>query len=242
MKLSVIIPMYNESGRIANTARQLCSVLREDFPGDFEIIFCDDGSTDGSAAEVEKLGFPEIRVVSYQPNRGKGYAVRRGMLESRGEVAMFTDADLAYGTGVFSRFVEEFENDGTAGCVFGSRNIGKDGYDGYSFIRKIASKCYLKVLSVVGGLKQTDSQCGCKAFRGDAARAIFSVCETDRFAFDFEVIMIAEKLGYRITELPVRVINHGESKVHVLRDTFRMLKDLRRIRKRVGKPDSGRKK
>ena len=117
--------------------------------------------------------------------------------------------------------------------VIGSRPLHPEGYAGYTAIRKLASKTYIKVLNVAGGFRLSDSQCGCKAYRGDAAHAIFSRTETKGFAFDFETILWAQKFGYRILEMPVTIVNHRESKVNVLRDTFKMLKELQQIKKRV---------
>lgn len=237
MKLSVCIPMYNESSVIEASAKALYSYLEEHFPGEYEIVFTSDGSTDGCDALVEALGLPTVRVISYTPNRGKGYAVRTGLLESRGDVAFFTDADLAYGCDVIERFYAEFEKEPGLGAAMGSRNLSKDGYEGYTFLRKLASKIYLKVLAIVGGLKLSDSQCGCKAFSREAVNAIFPRCEVDRFAFDFEAILWAQKLGLKMAEVPVKVINHGESKVRLLRDTFRMLKDLSKMKRRIRKAE-----
>ena len=102
-------------------------------------------------------------------------------------------------------------------------------------MRKIMSKVYIKVLCIVGGFKLSDSQCGCKAFGREAAKDIFSRCKIDGFAFDFECILWAQKLGYKISEMPVKIINHRESKVRVFRDTAKMLRDVRGIRRRVNK-------
>ena len=155
------------------------------------------------------------------------------MLEADGDIIMFTDADLAYGTEVIGRVYDIFESVPETQIVTGSRNLSRDGYEGYTFLRKLMSKAYIKVLCFVGGFKLTDSQCGCKAFCRAAAKDIFSRLEVDGFAFDFEAILWAGELGYKISEMPVKVINHRESKISVLKDTFRMLSDLRRIKKRV---------
>ena len=92
------------------------------------------------------------------------------------------------------------------------------------------SKAYIKVLCIVGGFKLSDSQCGCKAYKQTAAKDIFSRCKVDGFAFDFESIIWAQKLGFKIIEMPVKIINHRESTVRVFRDTAKMLRDLVRIR------------
>ena len=236
MKISVCIPMYNENRVIADTARTLSAYMEAHFE-DYELLFVSDGSVDGCDKKVERLQLPHVRVISYMPNRGKGYAVRTAMLAATGDVRMFTDADLAYGTEVISRVAKEFEAHQDADLVLGSRNLASDGYEGYTLLRKFASRTYLRVLCMVGGFQLSDSQCGCKAFSGRAAEAIFSKCEVNGFAFDFEAILWADKLGLKIYEMPVKVINHGESKVNVLRDTVKMLKDLRKIKKRIRKTD-----
>ena len=236
MKFTVCIPMYNESAIIADTAKKLSAYMSENFE-DYEIIFSDDGSKDGSADLVKKLELPNVRVVGYPDNRGKGSAVREAMLASEGDAVMFTDSDLAYGTDVIKKVAEAFENNPDCDLVVGSRNLDKSGYDGYTLLRKIASKCYIGVLKIAGGLKISDSQCGCKAFSGRAAKRVFSHCQVNRFAFDFEAILIAEKCGYKIKEIPVKVINHGESKVNVVKDSVKMLRDIAKMKKRISKLD-----
>lgn len=232
MDITVCIPMYNESARIAGTARVLSEYMSRKFE-DYEIIFSDDGSTDGSADIVRALKLPNVRVTGYQKNRGKGCAVRTAFLESRGDFVMFTDADLAYGTDVIWRAYEKHLACPQAGMVIGSRNLGKDGYEGYTFIRRMASKTYIKLLGIIGGFKLSDSQCGCKGFTAGAVSDIFPRCEVDGFAFDFEAILWAGKLGIDIVEMPVKVINHGESKVSVMRDALKMLSDLGKMKKRI---------
>ncbi len=228
--------MYNENGIIADTARTLHEYMSSTF-SNYEIIFSSDGSTDGCDKTVESLGLPHVRVVGYPNNQGKGCAVRTAFLAAEGDIVMFTDADLAYGTDVIKRVYDAFmENPGTD-VVIGSRNLHKDGYEGYTFIRKLASKVYIKVLCIAGGFKLSDSQCGCKAFTKATVREIFPRCEVNGFAFDFEAILWATKLKKKITEVPVKVINHRESKVHVVSDTFKMLRDLRRMKKRIKHAD-----
>lgn len=236
MKFSLCIPMYNESSIIAETAKTLSAYMESQFD-DYEILFSSDGSTDGCDKIVEDLGLPNVRVVGYEKNRGKGCAVRTAILESKGDIVMFTDADLAYGTDVIKRVAETFEANPDAQMVIGSRNLNNDGYEGYTLLRKIMSKVYIKVLCIAGGFKLSDSQCGCKAFRRNAADTIFPRCLVDGFAFDFEAILWAVKLGYKIAEMPVKVVNHRESKVRIVRDTLRMLRDLRQMKKRIKKTE-----
>ncbi|MCQ2353780.1 MAG: glycosyltransferase [Clostridia bacterium] len=240
MKISVCIPMYNESKVIGSTARSLSEYMEKNFvlpdgERDYEIIFADDGSTDGCADIVRELDLPCVRVVGYEKNQGKGCAVRTAMKAARGDIAMFTDADLAYGTEVIGKMAETFAHNPDSDLVIGSRNLSKDGYAEYTFIRKLASKVYIKVLCLVGGFRLSDSQCGCKGFSHDAVEKIFPRCEVNGFAFDFEALLWAGKYEMKITEMPVSVKVHGDSKVHVIKDTMKMLRDLLSMRRRIAK-------
>lgn len=232
MKISVVIPMYNESAVIEQTARQLSYAMQSSFD-DYEILFSDDGSTDGCGQLVRDLGLPNVCVTGYEKNRGKGCAVRTGILAATGDIVIFTDADLAYGTDVIAEAVRRLEENPDCGMLIGSRNLEKGGYGDYGHLRRIMSRLYIRVLCLVGGFRLSDSQCGFKAFRREVAYAIFSRAKVDGFAFDFEAILRAQKLGIPILEMPVRVINHGNSKIHVFRDSAKMLRDLRRIRREV---------
>ena len=232
MKISVCIPMYNESAIIADTAKTLAAALEERFGEDYELLFSDDGSTDGSGTIVRDLQLPRVRVVGYEQNRGKGCAIRTGVLAAEGNIVIFTDCDLAYGLDVVAEAVERFEKDPEADIIIGSRNLSKDGYEGYTLLRKIASKTYIKCLALAAGFRLSDSQCGFKCFRRETARKIFSTCEVDGFAFDFEALIKAKNMGAVIREMPVKVINHRASKVNVFRDSLKMLRDVRGIKKR----------
>ena len=234
MKFSLCIPMYNESSIIKETAQTLHEYMSANFE-DYEIIFSNDGSKDGCDKMVDEMNLPNVRVVGYEVNRGKGYAVRTAMLAAEGDVVMFTDADLAYGCDIIKRVADTFAANPDADMVIGSRNLSEDGYEGYTFIRKLASKIYIKVLSIVGGFKLSDSQCGCKAFTGSAVKKIFPRCEINRFAFDFECILWAVKYGMKIAEMPVKIINHRESTVNVMRDAPKMVRDILKMKKRIKK-------
>lgn len=240
MELSIIIPMYNERAIAADTVRTLAGAMeRANLPGGYEILFSDDGSSDGCAEIVEKnarelsLTNGLVRVVRAEKNYGKGHAVRAGMLSSHGDVCVFTDCDLAYGTDVLPTMLDRLKSLPDAGVLIGSRAIAENGYEGYTLLRKIASKVYVRLLCTAAGFRCSDSQCGIKMFRGDAARKIFALAEVDGWAFDFEILLLAEKLGYSIAEHPVKVINHRKSKIHLLRDSMKMASDVRKIRKRV---------
>lgn len=241
MFVSCVIPMYNEEAIARESLTALAESLSRDFE-EWEIVASDDGSTDSTRAAVAELceTLPNLRLTSYDDNRGKGSAVREGVLASRGDVVIYTDCDLAYGTDVLRRITDKLGEDGSD-AVIGSRNLSPEGYAGYTFLRKLASRIYIKVISLAAGFRHSDSQCGIKCFCGEAARRIFSECTVNGFAFDLEVLMTAEAMGYRITEIPVTVINHRESasKVHMVRDTLKMLRDIRGIKKRLKRADFG---
>jgi len=226
--------MYNESSIIKETAATLHEYMSANFE-DYEIIFSDDGSKDGCGDMVREMGLPCVRVVGYEQNMGKGYAVRTAMLAAEGDYVMFTDADLAYGTDVIKQVYETFLANPEASMVIGSRTLHKEGYEGYTAIRKLASKTYIKVLCIIGGFKLSDSQCGCKAFTGEAVKKIFPRCEINRFAFDFECILWAVKYGMKIAEMPVKIINHRESTVNVMRDAPKMVRDIIKMKNRIKK-------
>ena len=237
MKVSLVIPMYNESSIVNEAVATFSDYMKKTFE-DFELIFVDDGSADGCGDVFAKASEedPRIRLCRYTPNRGKGYAVRTGVLAAQGDLILFTDCDNAYGTDAVGRLADTLIQT-QADIVVGSRNLSKDGYEGYTPIRKLMSKTYIKVIALAAGFKLSDSQCGIKGFRRDIAKKIFSNCEVDRFAFDLEVIMIATKIGAKIAEMPVKIINHRESTVHIVRDSVKMLRDVRRMKKRIKKQD-----
>ncbi len=237
MKISLCIPMYNEEKTVESTLSTLSSYMDESFGEDYELVFVNDGSRDNCAEKVKSYSEnvnKRVRLIEYGENRGKGYAVRQGVLSAEGDIIMFTDCDLAYGTDVIKRFYDEMTRTG-ADIAVGSRNMDKSGYEGYNLLRKIISKIYIKVLCIIGGLKLSDSQCGCKAFRHEMGKRIFSYCEVDRFAFDFEAILIGTKLGADIIEIPVRIIQNSESSMHIVRDSIRMVKDIIAMKKRIRK-------
>lgn len=235
--VSCVIPMYNEQSIAESSMRELAAAMSRSFD-EWEIVISNDGSTDGTKRIAERLcrDIPGIRLTSYPDNRGKGSAVREGVLASKGDVVIYTDCDLAYGTDVLPVMVDKLKSDGSD-AVIGSRNLSPEGYAGYTFLRRLASKTYIKVISLAAGFKHSDSQCGIKCFRGEAARKIFSACRINGFAFDLEALMTAEAMGYTVTEQPVTIINHRESasKVRLFRDTFKMLRDIRGIKRRLKK-------
>lgn len=235
--------MFNEAAQAETCVRTLAEAMETaNLPGRYEILFSDDGSSDGCGKIVEETGRKlslnrgEIRVVRSEENRGKGHAVRLGMQYARGSLCAFTDCDLAYGTAVLTEMASRMTESGDrTDVLIGSRALASDGYAGYTILRKAASKAYVRLLAFSAGFRYTDSQCGIKMFRGEAARKIFADTETDGWAFDFEILLLAEKYSYKISEYPVTVLNHRESKIRLFRDSVRMAGDIWKIRKRIDK-------
>lgn len=228
--LSVIIPAYNEESRIGPTLKWMSGFLKDKFR-DIEIVVVDDGSSDNTKSVVEGMAaeLGDIRLISYPVNHGKGYAVRRGMLECRGELVLFSDADM-------STPVEELEKllpplrEGFD-IAIGSRGLrDSDVRLRQPWYRQSMGKTFnlMVRLLTVGGIR--DTQCGFKLFKGEVARNLFRKAFVDGFAFDVEVLFLAVKTGYTIKEVPVRWFNSPGSKVRLFRDSFRMFAELLRIR------------
>lgn len=230
-RFSLVIPVYNEEKNLPTTLVRLKSWV-EKGNGDREVVFSDDGSTDRSVAIIEAESCSGFRILKAEKNMGKGAAVRRGVLAANGDYIVFTDCDLAYGMASVRNFFRVLSR-GDRDMVIGSRTLCSNGYGGYTLWRSAVSRLYILLLKATVGLAQTDSQCGIKGFSADAAKAVFSECRIDGFAFDLEVLTVAEELNMRISELPVTVINHEQkySKVRLIRDMFKMLADAKSIRK-----------
>ena len=241
MKLSVIIPMYNENSIVTDTAAELGAYL-DDYcktsGHTFELIFSDDGSADGCGNTLRDwiMAHPfvhgEIRVVTAEHNYGKGHAVGLGMASATGDYLLYTDCDLAYGVEVIGKAADAIAAAGTD-ILIGSRNLSADGYEGYTFLRKLASKTYIQVLCLYAGFRLSDSQCGFKCFKANVGQALFAKNGTDGWAFDIEILLRATQAGYSITEFPVKILRHRASKIHLVRDSVRMLSDIRKIKRRL---------
>ena len=234
IRLSVVLPIYNEEEALPSTLQTLSRALEEKIPGEWEIVAVNDGSADGSLLILQRCAseIPSLKVVSYEKNRGKGGALKEGMCRAEGRFVLFTDCDLAYGVEEIFVFLSAFETEGTQ-LIVGSRSLSDDGYTGYSALRRMMSKVYFRVVKTVAGIPFSDSQCGIKGFEQSCAFKLFSELETYGFAFDLEILLKAtsRQLSYR--EMPVKVLHHGKSSVHPAKDAFQMLRDLRKIKKRM---------
>ena len=196
------------------------------------MLVVDDGSTDATAKVVElaRAEFPELRLLSNGRNRGKGFSVRHGMLEARGEIAIFTDADLSAPIDEADKLLAALR-DGAYDVAIGSRGVDRGLIEVHqSALRERAGIIFNRIVRGVTGLPFHDTQCGFKAVRREKARVIFEQQRTEGFGFDPEILFLARRRGMPITEVPVRWAHDPASKVRVFGDSLRMFLDLLRIR------------
>jgi glycosyltransferase involved in cell wall biosynthesis len=222
--LTVILPCYNEAERLPSTLRTLLAHLSRT-PGAVEVLVVDDGSTDPTAtvaADVAAVD-PRVRVLSYAPNRGKGFAVRAGMLAAQGELIVFADADGSYGPDEIDRIVAALDR---APVAIGARSSACSA----PLARRIASRGFNLAIRVLLELPFGDTQSGLKGFRRAAAREIFSRARLDRFAFDVEALWLARLLGLEVVEVAVRALERPDSRVQLLSDARRMLGEVWAVR------------
>jgi dolichyl-phosphate beta-glucosyltransferase len=227
--LSIVVPAYNEESRIAAS---LDAMVRY-FDGQsysYEILVVDDGSTDATRQVVRTATLPDhVLVLHYDGNKGKGYAVRYGMMRASGAFVLFSDADLATP-------IEEVEHlfraiEAGADVAIGSRDVpGSQLVRRQSLFREFGGKLFNRCVQLIAVPGIKDTQCGFKLFTAVAAHNIFARCQIDNFSFDVEALYLARLLRYRIAEVPVRWAHQEGSKVRFLRDATRMLKTLVRIR------------
>ncbi|HEX2373340.1 MAG TPA: dolichyl-phosphate beta-glucosyltransferase [Actinomycetota bacterium] len=225
--LSIVLPCLDEAERLPGT---LAAYLTW-FPpsrAEVELIVVDDGSTDGTTAIADQVaaGDPRVLVVRTTRNRGKGYAVRTGIQAAQGELVVFTDADGSYGPEQLERVVAALEQ---APVAIGAR-LGSQAGAGPP-LRRLASRVFNRIMRLLLGLPFSDTQCGLKGFRRDAAEAVFQRTRVDGFAFDAEALLVARRLGIEVVEVPVRAEERQGSTVRLGGDALRMLADVWKVRR-----------
>lgn len=210
--LSIVIPAYNEANRLPASLEAVLAYAEGRFPWS-EVIVVDDGSTDNTAETVEALGDARVRLLRNPGNRGKGYAVRHGMLAATGDWRLFTDADLSAPIEELGRLFAEAKRTGAAVAI-GSRAIDRRLISvRQSWIRETAGRIFNLAMRVMTGLSFQDTQCGFKLFTADAAQRIFKRQLLNGFGFDVEDLYIAKKLGIKVVEVPVRWAHAEGTKV-----------------------------
>ena len=231
LDLSIVIPAYNEDGRLPKSLEHIFAYLQTQ-PYRAEIIVVDDGSSDRTSEFVNACGQKDhgLRLLSNSGNRGKGFSVRRGILEARGKIALFTDADLSTPIEEADKLLESLQ-DGGYDVAIGSRAIDRSLIEVHQpVIREQAGIFFNRLVQWIMGIKISDTQCGFKAFRMDRARIIFEQQRVEHFGFDPEILFLAKRHGLRVAEVPVRWSHVSASKVNVAADGIRMFLELLWIR------------
>ena len=227
---SIVIPAYNESARIRPTLDEILRHVKEQ-AWDAELLVVNDGSRDDTAQivhEYRKL-HPQVSLLENPGNRGKGYSVRNGMLHARGEICLFTDADLSSPITEARKLFDALA--AGADIAIGSRWMRPDlQTERQSLLRQAFGRIFNLVLRVILGLHFADTQCGFKAFRREAAQRIFPLQKIERWGFDPEILFLARRAGLRVDEVPV-VWAHAEgTRLQPFRDGMRMFTEVLRIR------------
>lgn len=231
-----MIPAYNEANRLPATIERIIAYSTESFARIAEVIIVDDGSRDltNSVARSYSHRSALVRVVGYTENSGKGYAIRRGVMEASGDLVLITDADLSTPIEELPKLHSRVE----AGddVAIGSRALDRTTVKvSQGRLRQGMGITFNRIMRMISGIPFHDTQCGFKLLRRSAAREIFQKATVDRFAWDVEMLLLASRCGYKVSEVPVLWFNSDDSRVHIVRDSSRMLWDVVRIVRRVGR-------
>lgn len=228
--LSIVIPAYNEEGRLPQTLEKIDAFIR--LRGyDAEILVMDDGSRDRTSERVRALipRMPSVRLLTQATNHGKGFAVRGGVLAATREAILFSDADLSTPIEEVDRLWESYDRG--ADVTIASRHLERSKIVLRQPIhRQFIGRVFNMIVSIFGVRGIRDTQCGFKLFRGRTTRKIFTGLKTDGFAFDVEVLIRARESGLKIAEVPVTWIDSPESRVHPVFDSLRMLVEILKMR------------
>lgn len=228
---TIVIAAYNEEQRLPDTLVKIQSYLAAT-EHHAEIVVVDDGSTDSTAALVQALSeqIPGLRLISYPRNRGKGYALRKGVLSSRGKVVLVTDADLSTPIEELETLRPHLHSHGHH-IAIGSRALPlSEIVQAQPAWRRGMSRTFNRMVKFLVLDDFKDTQCGFKLFSGEVARSLFHKARIDRFAYDVEILALAKNQGYRVAEVPIKWKNSTASKVRPVLDSLQMLADLVKIR------------
>ncbi len=230
--ISIVLPAYNEEARLPATLAAILSYLDARGWNDAEVLVVNDGSADGTAnvAKQFQAKHPQVRLLENPGNRGKGYSVRHGMLEARGEWVLFSDSDLSAPIEELDKLLKAARERG-AQVAIGSRALDRSLIAIHqSWFRETAGRIFNLLMRAATGLPFADTQCGFKLFERRAAHEVFRRQIIERWGFDAEVLFVARKLGFKTIEVPVRWSHSEGTKVSMFRDSANMFVDLLRIR------------
>jgi len=232
--LSIIVPAYNEESRLGDSLRKILDFISLNDSGT-ELIVVDDGSSDSTAVVAKKIcaEFPKIKtnVIRYDENRGKGFAVKTGMASAKGDIALFSDADLSTPIEELDKLVKPIE-EGEFDVTIGSRALDRSLIGTHQpWRREQGGRVFNFFVRTLTGLPFWDTQCGFKAFNMKKFRPLLDKMTIDRFGFDVEFIYVADHAKLRVKEIPVRWDHCDGTKVSIFRDSFRMFGEIKQIRK-----------
>jgi glycosyltransferase involved in cell wall biosynthesis len=230
IQYSFIVPAYNESSRIRPTLDEMLRYFAEQ-NWDAEILVVDDGSHDDTADVIREYAgaHSQIRLLQNPGNRGKGFSVRNGMLHARGDVCLFTDADLSSPISEAQKLFDAIR--GGADVAIGSRWLRAElQTERQPLYRQAFGRIFNLVLRLFLGLHFKDTQCGFKAFRCEAAQRIFPLQKIERWGFDPEILYIARRMGFEVAEVPVLWAHSEGTRLHPFRDGMKMFVDVLHIR------------
>ena len=228
--ISIVIPAYNEEKNIQLTLKEIAEYLqKKDFP--YEIIVADDGSSDSTVKLAEEFGeyFNDFRIILSSPNRGKGYVLRKGMLEAKGKYIMFMDADNATSIYELDKFLPYLE-DGCDAVIASRRLKDSEIVVPESFLRILMGNVYIILSRILIGGRVSDFNCGFKAYKNESAKKIFSHQKMDDWSFDTELIFLLNKNKMTIKEIPVKWEHKDDSKVKPLKAGIESFLSLLKIR------------
>jgi dolichyl-phosphate beta-glucosyltransferase len=232
--ISIVIPAYNERGRLPPYLDEIRDYCQAVFDGDYEVIVVDDGSTDGLGEYLQSLAadWKPLSVVRHVANRGKGAAIRTGMLRAGGELLLFTDADGATPIDQEARLREAIGRgaDVAVGSRISRRGDGRCTRRGG---RAVPAWVFRRMVRHYLPLPVLDTQCGFKMFRRDVGKRLFSACDENGYLVDLFILRLALRLGYTIEEVPAQWHEVASSKLRIVRDSYAMWRGLRRLDRRV---------
>ena len=233
--ISIIFPCYNEADRLKYTFKDIQKFQKKKITNNFELIFVNDGSSDNTFQILKKYKKENaklnkrIKIISYQNNKGKGYALKKGVRIAKFDWILTLDTDISVSITQLSEWIKHKKIKKEKFIYFGSRNLA-DSNIKFKIYRKLIGLIFIKIIKIFFNIDLSDTQCGFKLYNKDIARKLFSNLKILDFTHDIEIVLKSKKKGYRIKELPVNWIHKEGSKISVFKDSLKMLISLLKIK------------
>jgi len=233
--ISIVFPCYNEADRLKYTFKDIQKFQENKVANNFEIIFVNDGSSDNTFQILKKYKKENtklnkrIKIISYQNNKGKGYALKKGISIAKFDWILTLDTDISVSITQLSDWIKHKKIKKENLIYFGSRNL-TDSNIKFKMYRKLIGLIFIKIIKIFFNINLSDTQCGFKLYKKDIARKLFSNLKMLDFTHDIEIVLKSKKKGYRIKELPVNWIHKKGSKISVFKDSLKMFISLLKIK------------